>query len=88
MYKLIRLNVVATCRSDILGNEIDLPATPELEEAIMIINSYCSTEVRKRKRQMRDKFILDQFVKIEKSTTAKQLRDILEETIEYGKNER
>jgi len=48
MKKTLTLHVESMCRSDILGDTIVLPATPELEQAILVISNACSDEVKKR----------------------------------------
>ena len=46
----ITLHVNSLCHTDKLGMEIELPEHPDLCEAIMTINKYCSEEVERRKK--------------------------------------
>ena len=48
----LTLHFSATTRSDELGGEsVELPYSKELEDAIMVINSACSSEVHRRKNK-------------------------------------
>lgn len=50
MNKIIRVHVESMCFTDKLGMEFELPASKELEEAILTINKACSDEVQRRKK--------------------------------------
>ena len=63
----ITLHVNSLCHTDKLGMEIELPEHPDLCEAIMTINKYCSEEVeRKEKSDKTELFIAKKYAEIKR----------------------
>jgi hypothetical protein len=54
--RFINIDVGSMCRTDELGNNFMLPSTKELEDAIMVINKYCSDKAYKIQLHMQEEF--------------------------------
>jgi len=57
--QLIRVHVPSMCFTDKLGEEFELVATPELEQAILTINSACSKRAYDQANYVFTEFLVD-----------------------------
>lgn len=48
----VRVTTKSLCFTDKLGSDFELPETPELCDAIMVINKACSDEVKRRDKDI------------------------------------
>lgn len=57
----INIDVQSLLRTDHLGDQFELPETPAIADALMIINEACSREVRRRNRAELEDFLATKF---------------------------
>lgn len=86
MNKQITVNFQSMCRSNILGEGVTLPTSPELEQAILVINKACSDEVKRREEYFIEEFLLSKAKEIDYNQGCRHtFRKILREIYDQGK---
>lgn len=90
MKETLILYVGATCRTDLLGDRIELPYSKELEDAIMTINSICSDKVEAMIKEGNEKQkIRESWKKImyflDRGEPLERIEAVLGGLVEYGK---
>lgn len=91
MFNRIRIHVESMCRTDHLGDEFELPTSPKLENAILVINKACSDEVQRRERHMLEDFCAIKFSELKQAMVNKdtaKCREIMLKVANYHKDKR
>lgn len=78
--EMYRIHVESFLRTDILGDEILLPYSEELDKAVLLINSLCGNQVRRMEEDRLDRFLADKYQELKKAEgNTPKIRDIMRE---------
>jgi len=87
-YEHYGINVKSFLRTDILGEDIVLPYSEELDKAVLLINELCGKEVEKLNKEQEGLMILDAYDIITNlNETQKNKISALRSLLEYKSKE-
>lgn len=76
------INVALFLRTDILGYDIELPYSEELDEAVLLINRICGEEVRRRDEHELDIFLIE-IGRLLKEAEGTGVRELLRQVYDF-----
>ncbi len=78
--KMYRIQVESFLRTDILGDEILLPYSRELDNAVLLINKLCGNQVVRMEEELLNTFLADKYQQLKKAEgNIPKIRQIMKE---------